>query len=416
MAPPPDGGLDAASSRSGGSSRQRLPAPRYAAGVRKLVKTSIRLADGRELIYFDEREGIDRRTPDTRDLAAAVTSSQIRCDPLREEWVIVASHRQGRTHLPPADQCPLCPSTGGRATEIPAADYDVVVFENRFPSLASDPDPPGDHPGGPPDPPGGPVPDGGPFRRQPGVGRCEVVCFTSDHDGALARLPVERIRTVVEVWADRTLELGALEGVEQVFPFENRGEEIGVTLHHPHGQIYAYPFVAPRTARQLDVARAHRDATGECRSCSIVAAEAAGERVVATAPGWLAFVPFAARWPFEVHLYPTRHLPDLPALDDDERDGLAVLLKDVLGRFDALFDQPLPYMLVCHQAPVRRDRDLAHVHLEAFSIRRSATKLKYLASSESGAGVFINDIAPEQAAELLRAAARNPAKAGDSRA
>jgi UDPglucose--hexose-1-phosphate uridylyltransferase len=381
-----------------------MPAPRYAAGVRKLAKTSIRLADGRELLYYDEREGIDRRVPDTRDLAAAVTSSQIRRDPLLEEWVIIASHRQGRTHLPPADQCPLCPSTDGRATEIPAADYDVVVFENRFPSLAPDPpDSPGDHPGGPPDPPG-PVPDGGPFRRRPGVGRCEVVCFTSDHDGALARLPVERIRTVVEVWADRTLELGALEGVEQVFPFENRGEEIGVTLHHPHGQIYAYPFVAPRTARQLDVARAHRDATGGCRSCSIVEAEADGERVVARAPGWLAFVPFAARWPFEVHLFPTRHLPDLPALEDDERDGLAALLKDLLGRFDALFDQPLPYMLTCHQAPVRRDRDLAHVHLEAFSIRRTAAKLKYLASSESGAGVFINDIAPEQAAELLRSA------------
>jgi UDPglucose--hexose-1-phosphate uridylyltransferase len=136
-----------------------------------------------------------------------------------------------------------------------------------------------------------------------------------------------------------------------------------------------------------------------------VAAEAQGERVVGRAPGWLAFVPFAARWPFEVHLFPTRHLPDLPALDDDERDGLAALLKDVLGRFDALFDQPLPYMLTCHQAPVRCDRDLAHVHLETFSIRRAANKLKYLASSESGAGVFINDIAPEQAAELLRSAA-----------
>ena len=176
----------------------------------------------------------------------------------------------------PADQCPLCPSTDGRATEIPAADYDVVVFENRFPSLASDP---------------GPVADAGPFRRQPGVGRCEVVCFTSDHGGALARLPVRRIRTVVEVWADRTLELGAIDGVEQVFPFENRGEEIGVTLHHPHGQIYGYPFVAPRTARQLDVARAHRDATGGCRSCSVVEAEADGPRMVARAPGWLAFVP-----------------------------------------------------------------------------------------------------------------------------
>jgi UDPglucose--hexose-1-phosphate uridylyltransferase len=353
----------------------------------KLTRTSTRLADGRELIYFDEREGIDRHIPDTRDLGVASTASQIRCDPLREEWVIVASHRQGRTHLPPADQCPLCPSRDGRATEIPAPDYDVVVFENRFPSLTADP---------------GEVPDAGPFARRPGVGRCEVVCFTSDHGGALARLPVSRIRTVVEVWADRTQELGALDGVEQVFPFENRGEEIGVTLHHPHGQIYAYPFVAPRTARQLEVARTHREATGECRSCSIVAAEGDGERVVGRAPGWVAFVPFAARWPFEVHFFTSRHLPDLPALDDGERDGLAALLKDVLGRFDGLFDQPLPYMLTCHQAPARRDRDLAHLHLEAFSVRRSATKLKFLASSESGAGVFINDIAPEKAAELLR--------------
>jgi UDPglucose--hexose-1-phosphate uridylyltransferase len=136
----------------------------------------------------------------------------------------------------------------------------------------------------------------------------------------------------------------------------------------------------------------------------LVADQHVGQRLVARAPGWVAFVPFAARWPFEVHLFPTRHLPDLPALEDDERDGLAALLKDVLGRFDALFGRPLPYMLTCHQAPVRRDRDLAHVHLEAFSIRRTATKLKYRASSESGAGVFINDIAPEQAAELLRSA------------
>ena len=171
--------------------------------MRKLVKTSIRLADGRELIYFDEREGIDRSDPDTRDLGAASTSSQIRCDPLREEWVIVASHRQGRTHLPPADQCPLCPSRDGRATEIPAADYDVVVFENRFPSLTSDP---------------GEVADAGPFARQPGVGRCEVVCFTADHDGALARLPVGRIRTVVEVWADRTQHRAVVWRGEQADP------------------------------------------------------------------------------------------------------------------------------------------------------------------------------------------------------
>src|SRR4029453_2501297 len=156
---------------------------RYGDAV-KLVKTSIRLADGRELIYFDEREGIDRHHPDTRDLGVASTASQIRCDPLREGGVAIAPHPQDRPHLPPADQCPLCPSRDGRATEIPAPDYDVVVFKNRFPSLASVP---------------GPGPGAGPFARRPGVGRCEVVCFTADHGGALARLPGRRTRPGGEV-------------------------------------------------------------------------------------------------------------------------------------------------------------------------------------------------------------------------
>ena len=354
----------------------------------KLVKTSLRLADGRQLLYFDEREGIDRRAPDTRDLAPAVTSSQIRCDPLLEEWVIVASHRQGRTHLPPADQCPLCPSRDGRATEIPAADYDVVVFENRFPSLASDP---------------GPVPGAAPFRRQAGVGRCEVVCFTADHDGALARLPVRRIRTVVEVWADRTLELGALEGVEQVFPFENRGEEIGVTLHHPHGQIYAYPFVAPRTARQLDVARAHQEHTGECRTCSIVAAEAEGERVVATAPGWLLRSlrgPLAVRGPPVPDPPPAR--PPGPGGRRARRPGGAAQgrprpVRRALRPAVALYADLPPGAGAARPRPGPRppggvldqeDGDGAQVP----GLQRVRGRM------------FINDIAPEQAAELLRAA------------
>jgi UDPglucose--hexose-1-phosphate uridylyltransferase len=356
-------------------------------------KTSTRLADGRELIYYDEDPGADRRVPDRRDLPRTVTRSELRHDPLLDEWVTIASHRQDRTHLPPADQCPLCPSTAGRLTEIPASSYDVVVFENRFPSLA--PDVEGVASGS----------SGGLVPHRPGIGRCEVVCFTSDHNGALGRLPARRLRTVVDVWADRTSALATVPGVEQVFPFENRGEEIGVTLHHPHGQVYAYPFVAPRTARQLGSAARWRAEHGGCLYCAVIGSErSAGARLVGQAPGWVAFVPEAARWPFEVHLYPTRHLPDLPALDGGERDGLAGLLADVLLRFDGLFDQPMPYMLAWHQAPVRRHRDLAHLHLEVFSIRRSATKLKYLAASESGAGAFINDVVPEHAAELLRKA------------
>jgi UDPglucose--hexose-1-phosphate uridylyltransferase len=357
----------------------------------RATKTPTKLADGRELIYYDERPGIDRSTEDRRELGATQTSSEIRYDVLLDQWVVIAGHRQERTYLPPTDQCPLCPSSPDRLTEIPAADYDVVVFENRFPSLAQ----------------GLPALEatGGPFVHRPGVGRCEVVCFTSDHDASFAQLTPRRVETVLEAWTDRVRELSQLPGVAQVFVFENRGEEIGVTLSHPHGQIYAFPFVPPRTLRTLRSARRHHDRTGACLFCAVIEAErAAGVRVVAETARWVAFVPHAARWPFEVHLYPRRHVPDLPALDHDERAELATLYLDVLRRFDGVFGTRMPYIAAWNQAPVRVDRDLAHLYLQAFSIRRSPGMLKYLAGTESGAGVWINDIAPERAADLLRAA------------
>jgi UDPglucose--hexose-1-phosphate uridylyltransferase len=357
--------------------------------VRKLA---VRLADGRGLIYYDETDGVDRETRDRRHLESVDVESEVRYDAVMDEWVVVASHRQDRTYLPPAELCPLCPSRDGHLTEIPAADYDVVVFENRFPSLASDPC----------------VTEAELMplaARRPGLGRCEVVCFTSQHDGALGRLGHRRLRTIVGVWGDRTAELSRQPGVEQVMPFENRGEQIGVTLSHPHGQIYAYPFVTPRMARKLASARRHRESGGGCLFCAVAAGEvAARERVVAAAPGWVAFVPSAARWPYEVHLYPLSHVPDLPALGERDRDGLAQLLADVLQRFDALFGDPMPYVLACQQSPVREDRTLAHLHFELTSPRRAQEKLKYLAGSETAGGVFINDILPEVAAERLRAA------------
>ena len=357
-----------------------------------LQKTSRRLADGRELIYFDEVAGTERRARDSRDLPAASTSSQIRRDPVLDEWVVIASHRQDRTYLPPAGQCPLCPSTPERLTEIPADDYDVVVFENRFPSLAVNV----------------PLPEGADgVALRPGAGRCEVLCYTSDHDASFWRLPPRRLGTVAAVWVDRILELSRLAGVEYVFCFENRGEEIGVTLHHPHGQIYAYPFVPPRIERALRAAERHRRGTGGCLFCDLTAdVLASGERVVTASERFAAFVPWAPRWPFEVHVYPRRHVPDLPALSEDERDELVALHADVLRRFDGLFDRPAPYIAAWHQAPVSVDRELAHLSLQVLTARRSPTKLKYLAGSESGAGVFINDVVPEQAAGRLREAGR----------
>ncbi|MGW0626541.1 galactose-1-phosphate uridylyltransferase [Streptomyces sp. NPDC002758] len=348
-----------------------------------MKKTSTRLADGRELIYFDLRDDTVRDAVDRRPLEATVTSSEIRRDPLLGDSVAIASHRQGRTYHPPADQCPLCPTQGDRLSEIPDSSYDVVVFENRFPSLAGD------------------------------SGRCEVVCFTSDHNASFADLSEEQARLVLDAWTDRTSELSHLPSVEQVFCFENRGEEIGVTLGHPHGQIYAYPFTTPRTALMLRSLAAHREATGgENLFEAVLECELADERVVLESENWAAFVPYAAHWPYEVHLYPKRRVPDLLGLDEAARTEFPQVYLELLKRFDRIFGEgepPTPYISAWHQAPfgtleefdgVTRD-DFA-LHLELFTIRRTSGKLKFLAGSESGMSVFINDVPPERAAERLR--------------
>ncbi|MGH3342343.1 MAG: galactose-1-phosphate uridylyltransferase [Carbonactinosporaceae bacterium] len=352
-------------------------------------ETRVRLADGREIIYFDDTPGHHRTARDERVLEACRPRSEIRYDPVLDEWVIIAAHRQVRTNLPATGECPLCPSRAGRPSEIPAQDYHVVAFENRFPSLAAHHEPgSGEGPAG---------------TTRPATGRCEVVCFTSDHHGSFADLPPSRLGTVARAWVHRTLELSRLPGVEYVFVFENRGPEIGATLQHPHGQIYAYPFVPPRTARALESARRWRAAHGGCLCCVLVADESReGTRVIAETDDFVAFVPAAARWPYEVYLYPRRHVPDLPALSEGEIGRAMLLYAEVLRRFDALFGRPLPYVASWHQAPVRVDRDLAHLSLQIFTPRRASHRLKYLAASESGVGAFVNDVLPEDAAARLR--------------
>ncbi|SRR5579871_2257299 len=351
---------------------------------RPVWKSSARLADGREIIYFDEAPGLGRdKVPDTRPLPplppppplpAGTAAEGIRRDPLSGEPVVIAAARQDRTFLPPAEACPLDPSAPGRPTEIPAGSYDVVVFENRFPSL-----------------------------REP-LGRCEVVCFTAEHDCSFARLEPRRVRTVLEAWADRTAALGALPGTRQVYCFENRGEEIGVTLHHPHGQIYALPFVAPRLQRMVAQARAY--AGGNLFDDLVRAELRAGIRIVARNEHWTAFVPEAARWPYEVRIFPAVRVPDLPGLGEQARAAFGPLYLDVLRRLDALFGRPAPYIAAWHQAPAGDEaaRRRFAAHLQVFSIRRAADKLKYLAGTESGMGVWINDIVPEEAARRLREA------------
>ncbi|MFJ2959900.1 galactose-1-phosphate uridylyltransferase [Streptomyces sp. NPDC087270] len=342
-----------------------------------MKKTPTRLADGRELIYYDSADAVVRDASDPRPLEPVATTTETRFDRLLGDSVAVASHRQGRTYHPPADQCPLCPSREGRQTEIPAADYEVVVFENRFPSLTGD------------------------------KGRCEVVCFTSDHDASFASLTPQAARLVLDAWTDRTRELSQLPGVVQVFPFENRGKEIGVTLGHPHGQIYGYPFTTPRTALMLRSLAEHRAATGRNLFDDVLADERAdGSRIVLAGEHWTAFVPYAAHWPYEVHLYPNRRVPDLLGLDEDARAEFPHVYLELLRRFDRIFgaDQPpTPYISGWHQAPfTAADRREFALHLELFTIRRASGKLKFLAGSESGMGVFVNDVPPEAAALRLR--------------
>ena len=377
-------------------------------------KSSAKLADGRDIIYFDEAPDSGRAAvPDTRPLppepgygappeTPAAVDGGLRWDALRGEWVVIAAQRQDRTFLPPTDQCPLDPSRPGRPTEIPAPDYDVVVFENRFPSLRGA----GYWPAPELDLGPGPLEYGG-VAPQPGYGRCEVVCFTSDHNGSFAKLSPRRARTVVEAWADRTAALNGMDGIAQVYCFENRGEEIGVTLHHPHGQIYGFPFVTPRTATMLAQAAQYTARTGRNLFDDLVEGEiAAGTRIVARNEHWTAFVPAAARWPYEVLLFPAQRVPDIPALGDAARTAFCHLYLDVLRRMDALFDMPLPYIAAWHQAPVREVPGAAEfgLHLQVLSVRRAPGKLKYLAGTESGMGVWIGDILPEEAALRLREA------------
>ncbi|MEB3366174.1 galactose-1-phosphate uridylyltransferase [Saccharopolyspora mangrovi] len=357
-----------------------------------MKRTARRLADGREIIYFDDEPGQERTAEDTRELPPQAPASEMRRDPLTGEWVAIAAHRQSRTYKPPAEMCPLCPSSPGRPSEIPEADYDIVVFENQFPSFAQGI--PGE----------ASTVDGMPMvPAAPAQGRCEVVCFTSDHNSSFGSLSAKRVRGVVDVWADRTAALSETPGVEQVFCFENRGEEIGVTLHHPHGQIYGYPFVTPKTATMLRVAEQYRAEHGTHVMGDVLAAErVSGERVLVDSEHWTAFVPAAARWPVEVQIVPHRQVPDIAALTDAERDDFATTYLDVLGRLDRLYGKPLPYIAAWHQAPVNSGRDLSWLHLELFSVLRSADKLKYLAGSESGMAVWINDATPEQIAAKLR--------------
>ena len=318
--------------------------------------------------------------------------SEMRWHPILEEWVITATQRQDRTFFPPPDYDPLAPTKpGGFPTEIPAPDFDIVVFENKFPSLRKEPPTPAVEPT-----PLTPV--------APAQGICEVVVYTPDQTATLATLPVRRIENLIHVWTDRYRELGERDFIQYVFIFENKGREIGVTLMHPHGQIYAYPFIPPRIKTELAACKRHQETHGTNLLEAVRDQEIAdGRRIVWENNHFVAFIPFFARYPYETYVLPKAPHRSLADFGTAEPRALAELLKALLTKFDNRFGFSLPYIMVMHQAPTD-GADYSHYlfHIEFYPPHRTKDKLKYLAGSEAGAGAFINDTLAEEKAEELR--------------
>lgn len=352
------------------------------------------LADGRDLFYFDDAGSSlpAKRKPDIRELPPRPPVAQMRLDSLSGDWISVAAHRHGRAFLPPAEQCPLCVTSPNNPSEIPDR-FDVAVFENKSPSFGPDmlPEDQLDY---------SEVPDLELGAVRDSVGRCEVVVFSAEHEGSLGTMPTSRVRTVIEALADRTEELQAIPGVRQVFPFENRGQEIGVTLHHPHGQIYAYPYVTPQTKKLLAAIERY----GTELFADTLEFEQTGPRVLIAGDAFTAYVPFAGRWPIEISLLPHRHVRNLAQLDEAERDELADIYRRLLHAMETVYPTPSPYIAAWHQAPLVEAGAAVRLQLKITSPRRAEDKLKYLAGSESAMGAFIADFPPEKTAGQLREA------------
>jgi UDPglucose--hexose-1-phosphate uridylyltransferase len=299
--------------------------------------------------------------------------SEQRFNELRGEPVVYAVHRQNRTFLPAENRCPLCPTpatAGAMETEIPFPAFEIAVFDNLFPAFSAP------------------------------EGAAEVVVYSDSHQGSLGTLAPERAEALMWVWRHRYQELGAREDVRYVLIFENRGVEVGVTLHHPHGQIYGYPFLPP--VPRLELAADER--LGGCALCTLLSQELKdGRRVLFENESVIAYVPFAARWPYEVHLVMHQHRPSLLDCSDAELRLLAEGLQRLVRGYDALFARPFPYVMVVHQAPTDGQRQ-GHLHVEFYPPLRTAEKLKYLAGSEQGAGTFIGDTLPEESSLALREA------------
>lgn len=317
---------------------------------------------------------------------------QLRYDPVKNKKVAVATKRQDRTFHPPKNYCPLCPTRNGKIlTEIPKSSYDIVVFENKFPTFNRVPDKIN-------------INEHFPYKIFNSKGICEVICYTQEHDRYLEDQPLKKIENLIRVWTDRYYSLGSKKYIKYVLIFENKGKEIGVTLSHPHGQIYAFPYIPPLIIEELNSSKKYYKKNNSCLHCRIIEEEVKKKsRMVIKNKDFIAFIPFYAQWPYEVHIYPLRHMGSFCELSEFEVSSLAKILKELINRYNLLFNFRMPYVMVIHQNPTdNKSYPYYHLHFEFYPPYRSTNKLKYLAGCELGAGTFINDTLPEEKALELR--------------
>ncbi|GAA6618849.1 galactose-1-phosphate uridylyltransferase [Scytonema sp. NUACC26] len=350
--------------------------------------------DGRQLTLYSRSPIASNLQPTSPSNEPVQANPHLRWHPLRGEWVAYASHRQGRTFMPPPEYNPLAPTKDPQfPTELPQGEYDVAVFDNRFPSMAVTAQ----------NPPVSIV------DTMPANGACEVVVFTQDPHASLSSLPLEHLDLLLQVWGDRTRVLGANPQIQYVLPFENKGVEVGVTLHHPHGQIYAYPFVPPVPARMLEQQRQFYKQQGRSLLEDLIQKEIAdNKRIIYRDEEAIAFVPVCARYPYEVWIAPIKPVGHFYDLSAKQRQGLAKALKTVTLKYDGLWNRPFPYLMAWFSAPTDGEaHPEAHLHAQFYPPYRTSERLKYLAGTELAAGMFANDALPEEKARELQAVVVN---------
>ncbi len=313
--------------------------------------------------------------------------AELRFNPFKNDWVMVASSRQDRPQMP-KDWCPFCPGSGRVPDE-----FDVLKYDNDFPALSMDPPEPDDV-----------ATDF--FQTQKSYGKCEVVLYSPEHTMTLPQLPVSHVRKLVDLWCERFTDLSQYEKSKYVMIFENRGDVVGVTMPHPHGQIYAYPFIPKKVEQKFLSAQKYLEEKGHCLFCDWLKAEQDfAKRVIFENEHFCVLIPFFSEFAYGTQIISKSHKNFISQFDNDEKESLSAAIRNTVGMYDCLFDMPFPYMMCMFNAPVHTaDIEGFHFHIEFFPPMRSKDKQQFLASSETGAGAHCNPTAPEEKAVELRAA------------